>query len=287
MRPAVKDRSSALLHCEHRGARKKEARQTPQTQYINQGHTPRNPSNIVLKGVMNGELNLEHVEEYNWLEGPGYGSRGSEGGSSTSSSRGESPPPGTTSPGDEPGRGVGGRDRARGHDSLKILNVCDKETGVCLFQQHWQWKESQEPASIGKLVRSFYQFAREVNGGDISCVNFTGQPRPNRRASRRARSTSAMQMVCSQNDDIIVAVFHEIKTSVITSTDNLPFIRDFVRQVKDSFCGKYPGRVTALRPMLRQCADGDANGEALLNLQQQFEAFKDSVEHFRNVCFPP
>ncbi|CAM9304451.1 unnamed protein product [Choristocarpus tenellus] len=97
-----------------------------------------------------------------------------------------------------------------------------------------------------------------------------------------------MQMVCAQNEDIIVAVFHEIKTSVITSTSNQTCVRDFVHQVKESFCGKYPGRVITLRPLLRQCAaDGDTNGDALANLQQQFQGFSDSVKHFKDVCFPP
>lgn len=56
-----------------------------------------------------------------------------------------------------------------GADKLRLLSVCDKETGVCLFQRAWQWRGDQERSSIGKLVQSFYQFAREVDQGGTSC----------------------------------------------------------------------------------------------------------------------
>lgn len=54
-----------------------------------------------------------------------------------------------------------------GSEKLRLLSVCDKETGVCLFQRAWQWRGDQERSSIGKLVQSFYQFAREVDQGGM------------------------------------------------------------------------------------------------------------------------
>lgn len=56
-----------------------------------------------------------------------------------------------------------------GAEKLRLLSVCDKETGVCLFQRAWQWRGEQERSSIGKLVQSFYQFAREVDQGGV-CI---------------------------------------------------------------------------------------------------------------------
>lgn len=52
-----------------------------------------------------------------------------------------------------------------GAEKLRLVSVCDKETGVCLFQRTWQWRGDQERSSIGNLVQSFYQFAREVDQG--------------------------------------------------------------------------------------------------------------------------
>lgn len=74
------------------------------------------------------------------------------------------------------GLGFGKSDTRRsmsGAEKLRLLSVCDKETGVCLFQRAWQWRGDQERPSIGKLVQSFYQFAREVDQGGI-CLNHAG-----------------------------------------------------------------------------------------------------------------
>lgn len=54
-----------------------------------------------------------------------------------------------------------------GADKLRLVSVCDQETGVCLFQRAWQWRGDQERSSIGNLVQSFYQFAREVDQGGM------------------------------------------------------------------------------------------------------------------------
>lgn len=54
-----------------------------------------------------------------------------------------------------------------GAEKLRLVSVCDKETGVCLFQRAWQWRGDQERSSIGNLVQSFYQFAREVDQGGM------------------------------------------------------------------------------------------------------------------------
>lgn len=54
-----------------------------------------------------------------------------------------------------------------GAEKLRLVHVCDRETGVCLFQRAWQWRGDQDRSSIGKLVLSFYQFAREVDQGGM------------------------------------------------------------------------------------------------------------------------
>lgn len=55
---------------------------------------------------------------------------------------------------------------------LRLVSVCDTETGACLFQRTWQWRGEQERSSIGKLVQSFYQFAREVDQGGAQTKSF-------------------------------------------------------------------------------------------------------------------
>lgn len=62
---------------------------------------------------------------------------------------------------------------------LKLLIVSDSATGVSLFQHKWRWNDTKEQGSLGKLLHSFHQFARHLQGADnsaISCVNFEQQP---------------------------------------------------------------------------------------------------------------
>eukprot|EP00904_Undaria_pinnatifida_P002609 jgi/Undpi1/12349/HiC_scaffold_5.g02023.m2 len=185
-----------------------------------------------------------------------------------------------------------------GGEKLRLVSVCCKETGVCLFQRAWQWRGDKGRSSIGNLVQSFYQFAREVDQGEISCVNFLVQSRTHRRvnssqAARRARGPStralpdSMQMLCTRNEDIIVAVFFDVKTCVTTSTENQGNVREFLNQVKDSFCDTFAGRVVSIRSTLKECADGNVNDGVLQSLQDEFAPFKESIDRIRHMCFTP
>lgn len=75
---------------------------------------------------------------------------------------------------------------------LRLVSVCDTETGACLFQRAWQWRGEQERSSIGKLVQSFYQFAREVDQGGAYLFETRGRDRrsaclPSQDAARARR----------------------------------------------------------------------------------------------------
>ncbi|CAM9282385.1 unnamed protein product [Ectocarpus sp. 12 AP-2014] len=94
-----------------------------------------------------------------------------------------------------------------------------------------------------------------------------------------------MQMLCTRNEDIIVAVFFDVKTCVTTSTENQGSVRQFLNQVKNSFCETFAGRVVSLRPTLKQCADGDMNDAALRSVQGEFLRFGPDVDQMRHVCF--
>lgn len=44
-----------------------------------------------------------------------------------------------------------------------------------------------------------------------------------------------MQMLCTRNEDIIVAVFFDVKTCVTTSTENQGSVREFLNQASLCF----------------------------------------------------
>ncbi|CAM9224431.1 unnamed protein product [Sphacelaria rigidula] len=94
-----------------------------------------------------------------------------------------------------------------------------------------------------------------------------------------------MQMLCTRNDHVIVAVFFDVKTCVTTTTEHQTYVRDFLHQVKDSFCDSFQRRVVSLRPTLRECADGNSNDGVLQSLQDEFAPFKETVERLRHNTF--
>jgi len=51
-----------------------------------------------------------------------------------------------------------------------VKNICisDAETGIIVFQKVYKWKESSAFYKLGGLIQVFYQFAREVDDGQIS-----------------------------------------------------------------------------------------------------------------------
>jgi hypothetical protein len=136
------------------------------------------------------------------------------------------------------------RERRKERDYLKMISISCKETGVTLYEQTWRWKETQEQSSIGKLIQSFYQFSREVDGGDLLFVNFE-MPRKakgtharasssahlNRRgkgASTRSSGDGAMQMMCAQGDQVLVSVFYDIRKPTSTSRFIQPAMQAFI-----------------------------------------------------------
>ncbi|CAM9170906.1 unnamed protein product [Phaeothamnion confervicola] len=179
-----------------------------------------------------------------------------------------------------------------------MLSVSDATTGVCLYQRRWRWQDAKEPDGIGKLVMSFYQFARDLDDGEISCVNFEVSGQKHKRvasahqSARRGRNVSktsppeSVQMLSCANPAIIVAVFHEIKAITTTSCDNTASIRRFASGCRDSFSQLYGDKLAGeLRPTLRRLADEATEGD-LVALQRHFWTFEERVEELREVCFP-
>ncbi|KAJ1443739.1 hypothetical protein B484DRAFT_287961 [Ochromonadaceae sp. CCMP2298] len=64
-----------------------------------------------------------------------------------------------------------------------VKNIClsDAVTGFIICQRVYKWKESSAFLNLGSLIQVFYQFAREVDDGQISCVNFESGRKANTR----------------------------------------------------------------------------------------------------------
>lgn len=53
----------------------------------------------------------------------------------------------------------------------------------------------------------------------------------------------------------------------------------YAYQVKDSFCDTYPGRVSSLRPALKECADGNVNVSFVIQLVEAWTTVQDEISY--------
>jgi hypothetical protein len=54
---------------------------------------------------------------------------------------------------------------------LVRLSICDGKTGACLFDLVWDENYVVIPSSLGSLISSFYQIAREFGDkGGMTCT---------------------------------------------------------------------------------------------------------------------
>ncbi|KAJ1456250.1 hypothetical protein M885DRAFT_518063 [Pelagophyceae sp. CCMP2097] len=128
--------------------------------------------------------------------------------------------------------------------SLFFLSVCDAESGEHLFFKEWRWdggsSSSASPSAggaradaqcgradahgVGNLVRSFFQIASQIDHGMVSRVVFES-------AGAAAAAGARMQMLCTKNDRVVVAIFHADEDEVVDGGDAA--MRQLVEQARE------------------------------------------------------
>ena len=102
--------------------------------------------------------------------------------------------------------------------ALRLLSVCDSESGEGLFERVWRWPEGADPKGVGNLVRSFFLVARQLDHGMISRVVFEA-PEDEAALVPHAGIGEAMEMLCTRNERVVVAVFHESRGAFADEDD--------------------------------------------------------------------
>jgi hypothetical protein len=94
------------------------------------------------------------------------------------------------------------------------------------------------------------------------------------------------QVVCTQDDTVTVAVFHDIANSTVTYSRNQEYMRSFLEAARSEFCRLYSTQVHGMRPKLKKFADGVGEQTELQDLQEVYAGFSATVDQLRTVCFP-
>lgn len=173
-----------------------------------------------------------------------------------------------------------------------VKNICisDVETGIIVFQKVYKWKESSAFFNLGGLIQVFYQFAREVDDGQISCVNFESGRKISTRLSQDQLQTrnQTMQMKSVKSDDIIVSVFFDMQGMDMPTNEEDLKLDVLMHAVQHVFTKDYLDRLIEKRPKLQQEMEeqNEANEESDTRLALPFEDFSFIADQLHHQLFP-
>ena len=104
------------------------------------------------------------------------------------------------------------------------LNILDTPTGLSVFEKVWKWDGVETSEGVEALIRSFYQFSREIDDGEIQRVQFAlpssnaSSRKHGRQGRRRPRggdgggiADSLMGMICERRAALSVVLFHGVE----------------------------------------------------------------------------
>lgn len=174
-----------------------------------------------------------------------------------------------------------------------VKNICisDAESGIIIFQKVYKWKESSAFFNLGGLIQVFYQFAREVDDGQISCVNFESGRKVTARLNQdqyQARNQT-MQMKSIKSKDIIVSVFFDMQGMEMPTWEEDLKLDVLMHSIHQAFVRDYLHRLIEKRPTLQQEIDelsALANEDADARFALPFDDFASTADQLRRQLFP-
>lgn len=174
-----------------------------------------------------------------------------------------------------------------------VKNICilDIETGIIVFQKVYKWKESSAFFNLGGLIQVFYQFAREVDEGEITCVNFESGRKVTTRLNQDAYQVrnQTMQMKSIKTDQIIVSVFFDMQGNEMPTPEEDLKLDVLMYAVLEAFARDYQHQLIERRPTLQQFMDDqtaalEESADARITLP--FESFGVIADKLRHQLFP-
>jgi hypothetical protein len=163
-------------------------------------------------------------------------------------------------------RGKLGKKRTRVLDPLRLIRITDTFSGTLLFERIFEWPEHTNTSNLGSLVQSFFQFAREVDGGDVESVYFeegamgflpSATPRGMGSSEHRAYpspSSDSMKLIKTRNDDVTVVLFHECLGPEPDAAVQEIFAH-FLNSAANEFTGEFSAVLSGMRVTFAELND--------------------------------
>mmetsp|Transcript_16629 Transcript_16629/g.25026 ORF Transcript_16629/g.25026 Transcript_16629/m.25026 type:complete len:212 (-) Transcript_16629:252-887(-) len=181
---------------------------------------------------------------------------------------------------------------------IKNITISDARTGFVVIERVYRWPEQAVTTNLGSLIQSFYQFAREVDDGEIVSVNFeehkgTGKPRNRNSTGSGGRShqkhVDTMKMVCRRNEKFVVSVFYDMKgMSFIPAGGPREDLAELLHQLEVEFDIHCGGIHESLQSKIAGLVDSidDNVSELSEEIRSQFNHFKPTIDKIMQGCFP-
>uniref|UniRef100_A0A7S2JM28 Uncharacterized protein n=1 Tax=Cyanoptyche gloeocystis TaxID=77922 RepID=A0A7S2JM28_9EUKA len=167
------------------------------------------------------------------------------------------------------------------------VNISDTTCGVVLFERVWKWQEEGRSKNIASLVQVFYQFARDVDAGEISRVSFSkpdslfrsqnsGRRKVGSSNSGISNELQSIDMVCAKDSRVTVAVFQ----------DELNASSKAVAQaLLEAFVQQYGEQVDSMKNVLKKASQASSKNESreMRHILEKFAGFSSVVERFSST----
>eukprot|EP01006_Ploeotia_vitrea_P010658 TRINITY_DN27648_c0_g1_i1.p1 TRINITY_DN27648_c0_g1~~TRINITY_DN27648_c0_g1_i1.p1 ORF type:complete len:188 (+),score=93.11 TRINITY_DN27648_c0_g1_i1:46-609(+) len=178
------------------------------------------------------------------------------------------------------------------------VNVYDKATGIPLYDRVWKWKDQEEqksPGTVTGLVQFFYQFAREIDKGEVNRVVFEksieeesrgrygargSYPRfgmsmnAMHRAQQRRKSVvedNRIELYTCDNDQIVAALF-------VGAHFGQDKAKGLAKAIADVFVDNFDKKLVELEPKLLQAGKNPEEATFNVTFMPEFDKFSEVVD---------
>lgn len=134
---------------------------------------------------------------------------------------------------------------------VKNISISHTASGNIIFQRVYSWKATSAFSNLGSLIQGFYQFAREVDDGNICGIDFESANqsiRKKRDDVLRSNRGDTMNMMTIRSDNVTASIFFDLRGQLIPSDHEKYRYQILLYAVKLAFEKQFEHVLQELKP---------------------------------------
>ena len=134
---------------------------------------------------------------------------------------------------------------------VKYISISHTASGCIIFQRVYSWSSNTAFSNLGSLIQGLYQFAREVDDGIISGIDFE---RPNQSVRKkrddvlRTNRGETMHMITIRAEQITTSIFFHLRGKLVPSELEKYLYQILLYLVKVAFETRFEAVLSTLKP---------------------------------------